>query len=862
MAAGFSLCGISHGLAQAHLPFNQLFDTVLNMPIAPVQSPPAAVGNLGSCAEILGRMTLEEKASLVAGVDDWYLRGFPHLGVPSIRVTDCGHGVTLCGSDASPATCFPTGIGMASTWNEALLEQAGRVLGRETRALGCSILLGPKINLHRHPLNGRSFETFAEDPLLAGYLGAAIIRGIQKEGVGSCVKAVAANNQQKDQEKVSSEVNEQTLREIYLRAFQIAVERGGPCAIMTSYNRLNGVYSSESEWLIKTVIKGEWDYKGFIVSDWRAVHSPAVYASGLDLEMPGPGKLLNQKAVLHALKEGLLTEEELDDKAGRILQAILTYGPKEDALGAEIHPLDTAESRATALAVAEESIVLLKNEENLLPLDKSRLKKILVIGPNASHARLGGGGSASVTPFYSVSPLQGIQEICGSDVEVSFMEGCSLIGTMEPIHSCFSHKNGSEDLQPGLSADFYNAADPDGVPATSWSVPQVDFSWGWASPGRGVQREQFAVRFSGWLTPPTTGKYRLGIYAQEGCVDLRLDGELLVEAWDRNRDDNFEEKYQTRYFSIEQEFTEGTPVFLDLTYGKRAARAGLRLEWEIPGISNTTQKITEAARAADAVIICAGLSNLFEGGAHDRENIDLPPAQESLIREVAAANPHTVVVLFNGGPLALPWESQVPAILEAWYPGQEGGRALARILFGFTNPSGRLPDTLAYKLEDHASVRNYPGDGITVSYEEGLFVGYRHFDAAGIEPHYPFGFGLGYTTFSHSPPTANRPDLSINGEIVISTTVQNTGTREGKEVVQLYIRPVQPRHSRPIMELRAFRKVDLAPGEKAEIHFSIRARDLEIFDPEMGCWTAAPGEYEILVGRHSRSLQGVTITVL
>lgn len=814
----------------------------------------------GSVARLLAYLSREEKASLLAGVDDWHLRGFPELDIPSIRVTDCGHGVTLCGPDASPATCFPTGIGMASTWNTSLIEEAGRILGRETRALGCSILLGPKINLHRHPLNGRSFETFSEDPWLAGTLGAAVIRGIQAEGVGSCVKAVVANNQQRDQEKVSSEVDEPTLREIYLRTFQIAVELGRPCSIMTAYNRLNGEFSSESEWLIKKVIKGEWKFPGFIVSDWRAVHSSDVYRSGLDLEMPGPGKFLDQMSVLDALEEGRLSEEDLDDKAGRILKAILTYG-KASLTPAPNFVLDSPRSRAAALAVAEESIVLLKNQNYVLPLDIHGIRKILVVGPNAAQARLGGGGSASVTPFYAISPLEGIREICGSAVEVSYLEGCSLVGSMEPIHGYFTHAEGDERGRPGLKADFFNSLDPSGKLAASWTVEQVDFSWGWASPGAGVQREHFAVRFSGWITPPVSGLYKLGVYAQEGCINLLLDGEPALEEWDNTRNGNFEAKYQTRYFTIERDFQEGVPISIQIEYGKRAARAGVRLEWEIPGTSNSTEKLMKAASEADAVIVCAGLSNLFEGGSHDRDSIDLPPAQQKVIEDVARTNPRTIVTLFNGGPLAMPWAPLVPAILEAWYPGQEGGRALARILFGQANPSGKLPDTLAYKLEDHESIRNYPGDGFTVAYEEGMFIGYRHFDAAGIEPHFPFGFGLSYTSFEISEPTLTEDSINLDGETTALATVRNTGLRRGREVVQLYICRQDRPTTQPGPQLRGFHKIDLAPGEEMQVAFSIGTRELEHFDRGLQQWTVAPGSYQVLVGAHSRSLSATHLHV-
>ncbi len=820
-------------------------------PVIPSSEPPEIKFSL---------LTREEKASLLAGFDFWNLQGVPRLNVPSIQVTDCGHGVTLCGDDTSPATCFPTGVGMAATWNAELLEKTGAVLGRETRGLGCAILLGPKINLHRHPLNGRSFETFSEDPWLAGLLGAAVIRGIQSEGTGACVKAMAANNQQLHQESIDVQVDERTLREIYMRGFQLAVELSQPAAIMTAYNRLNGDYCSESSWLINQIIKEEWKFPGFVVSDWRAVHSDAVYRSGLDLEMPGPGKFLNRSSVLRALEEGLLSEEELDDKAERIFNALLRYGRPTPTATERKSLVDTPENRAIALQVAEESIVLLKNENELLPLDHKVLKKILVVGPNAAEIRLGGGGSASVTPFYSISPLEGIREICRSEVNVRYLEGCSLVGTMEPIHDHFTSLDGNGNRVAGLRADFFNAYDPGSVVSASWTIPKVDFSWGWASPGMGVLRGPFSTRISGWLNPPVSGKYRLGVYAQEGCVEFRIAGEHVAGSWDDAGNGNFEEKYQTHYFTVEREFEKGTPVAIELTYGKRAARAGLRLEWETPGMVNPIDKAVEAAREVDAVIVCAGLSNLFEGGAHDRATMDLPKEQQELIEKISAANPKTVVVLFNGGTIAMPWEARVPALIEAFYPGQEGGRALARILFGQVNPSGRLPDTIARQLEDHIAMANYPGDGNVVRYEEGVFVGYRHFDTASIPPHYPFGFGLSYTTFEIGRPVSCKHNFR-SGQIGVTTTVKNTGSRRGKEVVQLYIRPISPPFSRPQKELRAFQKVDLAPGEEIAVNFSLGEREFECFDAETGMWRVIPGDYEILVGSHSRQLQGTTITV-
>lgn len=809
-------------------------------------------------AALLAQMTVEEKAGMLAGTDDWHLRGIPRLGIPSVRVTDCGHGVSLCGDRASPATCLPTGIGMASTWNVPLLEQAGRVIGRETRALGCSVMLGPKLNLHRHPLNGRSFETFSEDPVLAGTLGAALIRGIQAEGVAACAKAVAANNQQNNQGKVSSEVDERTMRELYLRAFEIAVEDGDPALIMTSYNKLNGVYTSESPWLLNQVIKSDWDFRGCIVSDWRAVHTTAVYGSGLDLEMPGPGTYFHRDQVLRALAEGRLSLAELDDHAGRVLGVILAYG-KEEATAPEVAAqLDTPEHRVTALAVAEEAIVLLKNDGDILPLDADRLGRVLVVGPNAAIARLGGGGSASVTPFIAISPLDGIRAICGDRVDVQYLEGCPLAGTMEPIEQGLTHTDATGATQPGLWVEYSMGLTPRAQPNVVASVPAIDFSWGWAAPCDGIIKGPFAVRFSGTLVPPVSGRYRFGVHAQEGCARLVIDGATVIDAWDSADDGNFEAKYLTRQLTCECELIADVPVTLRLDYGKRAARAGVRLEWEVPGATSPIDRAVAAARDADAVIVCTGISNLYEGGAQDRTSIDMPERQLELVSRLAAANPRTIVVLNNGGPLAMPFADSVPALIEAWYPGQAGGLALAKILFGQTNPSGRLPDTLAHRLDDHAAIAGYPGDGERVVYHERLAVGYRHFDAAGITPHFPFGFGLSYTRFVIGAPQA---DLAADGSGTVRVQVRNVGERAGKEVVQLYIRPHAAPVSRPVQELRAFHKLELAPGATSEVVFTLQPRDFAWYEVDRQAWTVSPGVYTIAVGRHSRDLQTVKVVI-
>lgn len=784
--------------------------------------------------------TLPSGGAYLAGEDAWHFRPVPEEGIPPLEVADCGHGVTIVGKRHRPSTCLPTGIGMASTWNPDLIESAGRLLGEECRALGVAMLLGPKLNLHRMPLNGRSFETFSEDPVLAGKLGAALVRGIQSTGTGACAKAIVANNQQKDQHSTDVKVEERTLRELYLRQFEIVLEEAGPLALMTSYNPLHGVNCAENRWLIRELVKQEWGFEGMVMSDWRAVKTNAVYSSGLDLEMPGPGNFLDPDSIASALEEGLISEEDLQDRGARLLRTVRWLGghaarKPEDGPGP-----DSPEHGDLARRVAEESIVLLKNEGGRLPLDKNSLGSMAVIGPNAADARLGGGGSASVTPPYTVSPLEGIKKEFGDKVVVRYAEGCGLVGEMEPV-----------PLQNGR-ADFFNQGEIQGVPADGWDVDQVDSSWGWASPGGKVVRGDFAVRFTGTVVPPVTGRYRIALHGQEGGIRLRVGDQWGIDQWVELNSDDFEGNYGTHSGTLEVELEADVPVEVEAHYGKRAARSAVRLEWEIPGIHGPMERAVALAADSDVAVLCLGLSNIFEGGSNDRLTMDLPDAQIALLRRVLKANPNTIVVLNNGGPVVMPWEPEVPAILEAWYPGQEGGAALARILSGAVNPSGRLPDTIPYRFEDHAAADNYPGDGQRVNYAEGLMIGYRHFEHAGIAPHYPFGFGLSYTSFVLTDPSfTGSPEEGG----AVRVTVTNSGDRAGAEVVQVFVHDPEASVIRPPRELKAFTKIFLEPGGAQEVELELKPRDFMFWHPDSEQWTLEPGRFEIEIGPHRLRLE-------
>jgi beta-glucosidase len=802
---------------------------------------------------LLSLLTLEEKAGFLTGKDMWHFKGVERLGLPEIQVTDCGHGVTVVldeeGHNSGCATCFPTAVGQASTWNRELVQEVGAAIGREARSLGSSILLAPMVNIHRTPQGGRNYETYSEDPFLTGTLASSFIRGVQSEHIGSVIKAVTANNQQSNQGLHSVELSERALREIYMPAFRIAVDDANPWGIMTSYNKVNGVYTSAHKHLITDIIKNEWEYTGFVVSDWRGTHGIEALAAGLDIEMPGPGKILTREAVLNEIESGRFTEEELDNRVRRILTAILKSKPLEDEKSDVNSEWNTEHHHILARQVAEEAIVLLKNSENLLPLHLNEIKTLAVIGPNAREARLGGGGSASVTACYSVSPLDGIMNYCGEDINILFEEGCSMKGDMPIIYTNYLK---APDGTNGLMGEYFMGKELSGEPALVRIDDKVDFSWGWAAPCKEVNKGDYSVRWTGLVIPPVTGDYRIGVSCTEGGVRFYLDNELVVDQWGDPYNENFEAGFKRFSESISVKMEAGAKREIKLEFHKKTNRNSIRLEWQVPGKTDPVKEAVKIAAESDVAIVFAGLSNLFEGGMVDRESLFLPDEQNELIRAVCEANPNTVVVLINGTPIAMPWLDEVPALLEAYYPGQEGGNAITRILFGEVNPSGKLPETFPAKLEDNPTFGNFPGEREKVVYEEGIYVGYRHYDKENIAPLFPFGYGLSYTSFLYKNLQVESSD---EGTFKISLEIENTGLVTGKEVIQLYIKDSESSIDKPDKELKGFTKVNLEPGELKTIPIELERDDFSYFDPQLNKWVVEPGEYEILIGTSSRDIR-------
>jgi beta-glucosidase len=806
-------------------------------------------------AHLLPLLTLEEKANLLSGKDLWHLEGVARLGIPSIQVTDCGHGITVIlnedGNYTGCATCFPTGVAQAATWNRQLQHKIGQALAREARALGSTILLAPMVNIHRTPLNGRNYETYSEDPYLAGTLAASFINGVQSQHIGTCIKAFTANNQQAHQHEISAEISERALREIYFPAFKIPIMKARPWSLMTCYNKVNGQHTSESQDLLKK-IKDEWRFDGFIMSDWRATFSAQCIPAGLDLEMPGPGKFMRQQDILQALENGVISEEELNDRVGRILKAIF----KAKLLDATPPKSPTAWNspahQMLALRTAEESIVLLKNAHNLLPLDNSKIKKLAVIGPNAKEARLGGGGSASVTACYSVSPLAGLQNYCGTKIDFSFEEGCSMKGSLPIVYSQYLRTTKNNAVVEGLRGEYFNGAALQGDPVCTRVDDKIDFSWGWATPCAGIDKLSYSARWTGQLIPPVTGEYRLGLTCTEAGCRLFLDDSLRIDAWGESNTENFEAQFSNDSQAINVFLHADSAYEIRVEFFKKSNKNSIRLEWQIPGQENPIAEAVQLARQSDVAIICAGLSNVFEGGNNDRDSLDLPGDQNKLISQVAHANPHTVVVLINGAPVAMPWIDEVDAVLEAYYPGQEGGTAIARVLFGEVNPSGKLPETFPKRLEDTPTFDNYPGENGRVRYTEGIYVGYRFYDSKKVEPLFAFGHGLSYTTFDYSD---LQLEFTAQDSIIAHFQLSNSGNRAGAEVVQLYLGDVACSVDRPRKELKGFEKVFLLPGEQNSVSFVLSKKDLAFYSEQQEKWVVEPGEFKVLIGSSSRDLR-------
>jgi beta-glucosidase len=796
--------------------------------------------------ELLSELTIGEKISLLAGKDLWHTNPIPRLGIPAIKVTDGPNGARGAGRYGElTAACFPVGTALAATWNPELVERVGQALGEETRSKGAHILLAPTVNIHRSPLAGRNFECYSEDPHLTSRMGVAYIKGVQSQGVGACIKHFVCNDSEFERFTISSEVGERALREIYLPPFLAAIREADPWSLMSAYNKLNGVYCSENQRLLLNILKGEWDYQGLVVSDWYGTYSFNAVAGGLDLEMPGPVHWMGPQ-IEEAVETGEISLEVVDDKIRRLLETMRKVGAFENPeLGPE-REVNNPEHRLVAREVAGEAIVLLKNEGPVLPLNQNEIKTIAVIGENARWAQIQGGGSAYVPPHYSISPMEGVRAKAGPDIRVDYEIGCSTHRMLPLLES--EWLQGSDGAGPGLVATYFANPELSGEAVHSGRTTTSQMDWfGYAM--NFVDPRSFSARLQGQFTPPESGVYTLGL-ASLGRSRFYLDGELTIDRWDEP--ESWDETEKTT--PVELVGGQTYDIQLDFSWEGSDRHRGVRLGCLPPLPENLMERAVALAARADAAIVVAGLTPEWEGEGFDRVDMELPGDQNELIERVAAANPNTVVVLNNGSPLALPWLDRVPAVLQAWYGGQELGSGIADVLFGEVNPSGRLPQTWPLRLEDNPAYINYPGENGQVLYGEGIFVGYRYYDKKQIEPLFPFGYGLSYTTFNYSNLVLAKNDISPEEGIEIRVDVQNTGARSGKEVVQLYVQDSESTLMRPEKELKAFKKIELDPGETKTVTFNLGPESLAFYDPARQGWIAEEGGFIVFVGSSAKTI--------
>ncbi|KAF7975113.1 hypothetical protein HWV62_10399 [Athelia sp. TMB] len=831
--------------------------------------------------EVLGKLNMGSKIKLLCGKGWWHTEDVPEFGIPSMRMSDGPNGVRGTQFfNGVPSSCFPSSTGLGSSFDVELAKEVGEALGDESRAKGCHILLGPTVNTQRSPLGGRGFESFSEDPLVNGTIAAAYINGLQSKGVASTIKHYVANDQEFQRFSISSDVSERALREIYLKPFQIAIRESEPWALMSSYNRVNGLHVSEDKRILHDILKEEWGFKGMTMSDWTGVYSTAEsIKAGLDLEMPGPS-IVRGKAVERALVCEKLFPADIDACVRKILQLLKRAYASGIPFDGPEEGIDTPPLRALLRRAAARATVLLKNDKGVLPLGTP--KKIAVLGPNAKVAMTSGGGSARLLSTYTVSPLEAItahaKEI---GAEVSYTIGAASHKYLPLLDPYITQPGGTEK---GALVEFWNAS-PTGdflspeadlgtaVAASAWSTPtKVTDCFLMDGIDETKVNEVCWIRYSTTFTPDESGPWEFGL-SIAGTGNLFLDGSLLIDlSTNPPQGESFFGLGTIDKRVVVPALEKGKAYKVELRLSNAAflargspftCRGGIRFGGA--RVVNEDEAIADAvklAKEADTTILVVGLNHDWESEGFDRADMELPGLTNRLVSAVLAADPKAVIVNQSGTPVAMPWVDEAPTLVQAFYGGNELGNGLADVLFGKVNPSAKLALTFPKRLEDSPA---YPGFGPhgeshgKIVYNEGIYVGYRSFEQRKLAPLFPFGHGLSYTTFAYSG-VAVTP-ISATGDFSVSFSIENTGNVVGAEVAQVYIADPQSSLPRPPKELKGFTKVELKPGEKKEVTVKLGRDAISFYDDRAMHWVAEKGTFEVLVAASSEDvkLKGETV---
>jgi beta-glucosidase len=802
--------------------------------------------------QLIHAMTLDQKIDYIGGTG-FAVRAVPSLNLPAFEMSDGPYGTRS--NTGFPSTTYAAGIGLAASWDRELAMRVGAGIGRDARARGVHYMLGPGVNIYRSPRNGRNFEYFGEDPFLAANIAVGYITGMQQQGVSSTIKHFLGNNSEFLRHDSDSIIGERALREIYLPVFEAGVRKAHVGAIMDSYNLINGVHATQNGTFNIDLVRKEWKYPGVVMSDWDATYDAVGAANGgLDIEMP-TGKFMNRANLEPAIKAGTVTEATIDEKIRHLLTTPMAFGwldrPQTDI---DISYFD-AQNRQTALDSARESAVLLKNEGHLLPLDRTQLKTVLVVGPDAWPGVAVGGGSAGVAPFHLVSPMEGITGALGSSVNVLYDRGLPTLSELARATEFMTAASGG---QPGLTLDSFNNEELAGKPSGTVTVKHINtLGTSWASFGDDFEAmmalftsggKHISHRYTGYYMAPAAGNYIVVLEGPgEGSGNrVYVDDKLIIDNWKLVR------AFQPH---VTLPLTAGPHkvVVEDSQNGPIGGHLRLAI---VDRTKVVKSRAVELAAKADVIVVAAGYQTESEGEGGDR-TFALPYGQDELIEAMAAANPKTIVNVTSGGNVdSEAWIDKVPVLLESWYAGQEGGTALGEILTGTTNPSGHLPATFERRAEDNPTYNNYypVGDSKKVEYREGIFVGYRGYEHDNIKPLFPFGFGLSYTTFRFANIAVTPESAGSNPLVTVTFDVTNTGSLAGAEVAQVYVSEDHPSVPRPVRELKGFERVQLAPGATGHVSVTLDARAFAFYDVEKQKWTIDADKFTIEAGDSVESL--------
>ena len=781
--------------------------------------------------KILSQMTLDEKLSYIGGINWMYTRPLERFGIPQLKMSDGPQGLGTHG----PSTAYPCALMLAATWNEQLATEYGSALGKDCRARGVHVVLGPAVNIYRAPMCGRNFEYMGEDPYLTSRMATGYIKGVQGQGVMATIKHFIANNSDYDRDHISSDIDERTLNEIYFPSFRAAVQEAEVGAVMSSYNLLNGIYTTEHPWLLKDVLRQQWGFKGILMSDWGSTHHciPAV-KGGLDLEMPA-GSKMQPEELKYYLRTGDITIEMIDEKVRHILQTLLAFGFRETQQPDTHIPLNNPQCAQTALNVASEGLVLLKNTNQILPIRSGKVKTIAVVGKNA-QGYVCGGGSGEVHPFQYVSVLDGIRkEAAERGIRVEYLDVYDYLPAI-----IFTD---TERKQKGFRAQYFDNMNLEGTPKVEQTETKINYSWSGGTGLKEMPKEQFSVRWNGTICPQETDEYLFTLGGDDG-YRLYIDGKLIADEWHEGAFRN-----STYRCMLEA----GKKYDLKIEYFQKGGGAAVNFIWKQKNASNNL--FVEALNRNDLVVACIGFNSDTEGEGRDR-TFELPEDEAQLLQNTLQSKRPVVGIVNAGGNVEMQsWEPSLKGLLWAWYGGQEAGTAIARTLFGELNPSGKLPVTFEKRWEDNPTFHSYydPDGDKHVEYTEGIFVGYRGYDKLKREVQYPFGYGLSYTRFKLSAPTVGTP--KTDGSVTVTYKLTNTGRTAGAEVVQLYVSNKDTTVEHPEKELKGFRKVYLEPGETKSIEITVPAEAFSHYDTGSRRFVIDRGSHDILLGFSSRDIK-------